>query len=245
MVLPFEKCSNSEENVADFDNNPLNFGGISLTNLVDECSPTDPVAPYQARMREWATTYLTASHPELGRDGPVCPFTASSISKNVFWVGCLDRPGLTAADIERTVANMVIGFRRLPPMTGADSLLKTILILFPSVADFSMIDDVQQRLKEESIPRGLMIGQFYPGCEEPGIRNPEFRPLQSPFALLAIRHIVSSDFPFLATRAAWVEDYLKIFAPAIPGPVRRMVAEKFDPQGTEALLNRAHADRKR
>ena len=146
----------------------------------------------------------------------------------MFWVGCVDRPDLTADDIEETVANAVTLFRDLPPTDGPETLLKTVLILFPSVTDYSMIDEAQKKLKEESVPIGLMIGQFYPGCEEPGIRNQNFRPLQSPLPLLAIRNMVSSDFPFLATRADWVQDYLRKFAPDIPEPVRTAIATKFD-----------------
>jgi hypothetical protein len=204
--------------------------GISLTKLFEDCSPTDPLAPYQAQMREWAMTYLTAPHPELGREGPVCPFTASSISRETFWVGCVDRSDLRVEDIERTVSGMVTEFLRLPPMEGPGTLLKTILILFPAVIDSSKIDQAQRRLKKESVSSGLMIGQFYPECEEPGIRNPEFRPLRSPVPLLAIRHMVSSDFPFLTGRAEWIEEYLNRFAPSIPASVRSTMATKLDTQ---------------
>lgn len=240
----FEKGSDSEDNVGEFDDDLRAYPEISLTKLFDECPPTDPLAPYQARIREWATTYLAAPHSELGREGPVCPFTAKSISKKIFWVACDDRPDLTAEDIERTVVGVVTGFRRLSPTAGRDALLKTILILFPTVTDYSMIDEAQRRLKEESVARGLMIGQFYPGCDEPGIRNSGFWPLQSPLALLAIRHMVSSDFPFLATKVEWVEDYLKKFAPAIPASVRYMIAAKFDTQNVEAPQNKAYANGK-
>jgi hypothetical protein len=207
---------------------------IGLTKLFDECLPSDPLAPYQAGIREWATTYLAAPHPELGREGPVCPFTATSINKELFWVGCVDRTDLTAKDIEKTVADMVMGFHRLPPTEGPDALLKTILILFPTVIDYGMIDEAQRHLKEESITMGLMIGQFYPGCREPGIRNPHFRPLQSSLPLLAIRHMVSSDFPFLTKRTEWIEEYLKKFGPSIPASVRRMMAERFDSRNVQA-----------
>jgi hypothetical protein len=224
----------------EFDNDIPTDAGISLTKLFGECPPTDSLAPYLARIREWATAYLVAPHPDLGREGPVCPFTAASITKEIFWVGCVDRSDLTAEDIEKTVAGMVTGFRCLPPTEGPDALLKTILILFPTVTDYSLIDEAQRRLKEESVAMGLMIGQFYPGCEEPGIRNPDFRPLQSPLALLAIRHMVSSDFPFLTKKAEWIEEYLRRFAPSIPISVRNMIATKFDTQNLEALQNHAH-----
>jgi hypothetical protein len=181
-------------------------------------------------MRDWAATYLTAPHPALGRDGVVCPYTAASINRETFWVGCVDRPDLTAEDIEGNVAGMVTEFSRLSPTEGPGALLKTVLILFPAVADYGVIDEAQRRLKERFVSQGLMIGQFYPGCAEPGIRNPDFRPLQSPVALLAIRHMASSDFPFIAGKVEWVEDYLKKFAPAVPSAVRDMIAAKFDGQ---------------
>ena len=212
--------------------------GIRLIKLFDECPPTDPLAPYQDRIREWATVYLTAPHLELGREGPVCPFTGASIGRNTFWVGCVDRSGLTAEDIEKTVAGMVTGFHHLPPTEGPDTLLKTILILFPAVTDYTRIDQAQKRLKEESVPTGLMIGQFYPGCGEPGIRNAAFRPLQSPLPLLAIRHMVSSDFPFLVAKAEWIEEYLKRFAPSIPPSVRNMITTQFDNQNVTTPENR-------
>jgi hypothetical protein len=226
-----------ENGIGGFADHPRTSAGVGLTKLFDECPPIDSLALYQARIREWATTYLAAPHPELGREGPVCPFTATSINKEIFWVGCMDRPDLTADDIERTVAGMMAGFRRLPPTDGPNALLKTILILFPTVTDYSMIDEAQRRLKEESVATGLMIGQFYPGCEAPGIRNPEFRPLQSPISLLAIRHMVSSDFPFLTTKVEWVEEYLRKFAPSIPASVRNLIAAKFDPQNIESPQN--------
>lgn len=214
---------------------------ISLTKLFDDCFSTDPLAPYQADIRNWATTYLTAPHPELGREGPVCPRTAPSISKELFWIGCVDRPYLTVDDIERTTAGMVTEFHRLPPTEGSDALLKTIVILFPTVAAYDMIDEAQRRLKNEFVAMGLMIGQFYPRCDVPGIRNPQFRPMQSPFALLAIRHMVSGDFPFLTREVGWIEEYLKRFAPAIPAAVRSIIAARFDMRENLKHPSRIHS----
>ena len=214
--------------MGEFDSGTSMCGEIQLTKLFDECPPTDPLAPYITRIRDWATAYLAAPHPELGREGPVCPFTAASISRETFWVGCVDKSDLTAEAIENAVSEMIAGFRRISPADGPDTLLKTVLILFPSVTDYGLIDEAQKKLKQKSIPIGLMIGQFYPECEEPGIWNPEFRPLQSPLPLLAIRNMVSSDFPFLATKTKWLDEYFKRFAPAIPASIRSMITERLD-----------------
>ena len=60
-----------------------------------------------------------------------------------------------------------------------------------------------------------MIGQFYPGCAENGLWNPDFRPLDSPLPMLAIRHMVESDLPFLTRetdppeeRSSFLRSYL-------------------------------------
>ncbi len=201
--------------------------GVNLTKLSEDCQPADPLAPYQARIRKWVSDYLVAPHPDLGRDGPVCPFSAASVNKEIFWVGCVNRPDLTADEIEEVAAGVIPVFHSLQPADGPGAALKSILVLFPGVTDYSIIDEAQRRLKEKSIPTGLMIGQFYPGCEEPGIRNPGFRPLQAPIPLLAIRHMVSSDFPFLAPKTQWVEEYLRKFAPSVPPSVRTAIAARF------------------
>lgn len=211
----------------DFTDGVLTVTGVNLTKLADDCAPGDALAPYQDRIRRWATEFLVAPHADLGRAGPVCPYSATAISRETFWVGCADRADLTAHDVEEIAADMIPVFHALAPVDGPGAVTKSILILFPQITDYSIIDEAQRRLKEKSIPAGLMIGQFYPGCEEPGVRNSEFRPLQSPIPLLAIRYMVSSDFPFLAPKSQWVEEYLKKFAPAVPPAVRATIAGRF------------------
>ena len=113
------------------------------------------------------------------------------------------------------MAGIILEFHRMQPTAGDGVLFKTILVLFPGVTDYTKIDKAQQVLKEKSVPNGLMIGQFYPGCAAPGIRNSGFKPLQSPIPLLAIRHMVGSDLPFLTEKGEWVEEYLKRFTPPV------------------------------
>ena len=50
---------------------------------------------------------------------------------------------------------------------------------------------------------------------------------QSPIPLIAIRHMVSNDFPFLNGSPTWIEAYLKRFAPTVPSTVRAALAGGF------------------
>jgi hypothetical protein len=94
------------------------------------------------------------------------------------------------------------------------------LAIFPSLAangadGAAMIDKVQARLKPYFVEMGMMLGEFHAGNESPGLRNPDFRPLRSPIPMLAIRHMVESDLPFLnretytpKQRSAFLRSYL-------------------------------------
>jgi len=117
-------------------------------------------------------------------------------------------------------------FLELAPITGRDARYKAILILFPDLAaDVApgIIDTIQATLKSEFIPKGLMIGQFHMVSDEPGLRNPNFRPLRTSVPLLAIRHMVPSDFPFLKKKPEWVSSYIQQFGLDLPRRIRAEV----------------------
>ena len=68
----------------------------TLTNLADLDSST--VHPHikksRAAVRQvvaWIRDYLCKPHPELGRDGPVCPFVPASISKRLLFLAQIVR----------------------------------------------------------------------------------------------------------------------------------------------------------
>lgn len=59
-----------------------------------------------------------------------------------------------------------------------------------------------------------------------GLRNSAFRALDAPLPMLAVRHMVGSDFPFLASEREWVVAYLKKFAASVPSVVRSDIADR-------------------
>ena len=45
---------------------------------------------------EWTRVFLCRPHPDLGREGPVCPFTQPSLNQKLFWLTMIRlsrRPG--------------------------------------------------------------------------------------------------------------------------------------------------------
>lgn len=182
-------------------------------------------------LRRWIREYLMEPHAELGRAGPVCPFARASTDQDMLWIAEVrgERPMFSQLVAELHALRDT--FMELAPADGPESLLKAVFIVFPDLADVTVIDAVQRALKPDFVDVGLMVGQFYDGCTERGLWNADFRPLQSPVPLLAIRHMVASDFAFLNTSPAWIEAYLRRFAPTVPSPVRAALADRFsDPR---------------
>lgn len=176
----------------------------------------------------WARQYLCRPHPELGRRGPVCPYAQASLDRGMFFLA-VHRGELASPDaLDQMLLVYRDWFRQLPPTGGPAAQFKTILLTLPDIpapAGNHIVDATQARLKPRYVADGLMIGEFHSGPPaKAGLWNPDFRPLRSPLPLLAIRHMVPSDFPFLADDADLVANYLRIFGATTPQSLRDRVA---------------------
>jgi hypothetical protein len=177
----------------------------------------------------WAVEFLNAPNQQLGRRGPVCPYTRLSMDNNCFllaWAG--------AEHDVQSIGSTVDQYRRwfmelLEQSEGHREHLLTILVVLPGFdrTDSGPLDALQSRLKDAFVSDGLMIGQFHPHCAQSGLWNEDFRPLRAPIPLLAIRRMVASDLPFLLDYASHLSAYLDRFAPDIPRHVRRLLVARI------------------
>ncbi|TPG14635.1 hypothetical protein EAH87_16055 [Sphingomonas koreensis] len=148
----------------------------------------------------WAKDYLCKPHPELGRNGSVCPCVTAALLRRSFYLRIEDNPHPAPPEIDVLVAEMGDVFSNLEPTAKQDAQYKTLLILFPNLPPehFDLLDGSQSRLKPDFVSRGYMVGQFHGRPpSNPGLWNPNFRPLVSDVPMLVIRHMVPSDLPFL------------------------------------------------
>lgn len=158
----------------------------------------------------WVRNYLCQPHSKLGRAGPVCPFTAPAVKLGQIWAGVAPK---TADTIDSVVQISLEGkefFQNAPENESEPKYYKAIMILFPhlnTLQGHGIIESAQLLLKPVFVASGLMFGQFYQGCPEPGLLNPKFRPLFSPIPLLAIRYMVTSDIAFLKHDPSMMEHY--------------------------------------
>jgi hypothetical protein len=183
---------------------------------------------------DWTRAFLCTPHADLGREGPVCPFTLPSLSQRHFWLATSLGQDVDEQQTGEMVERYREWFFELEPKTGPQAILKTILIVFAELTHEKariQIENLHKRLKPDFVRRGIMLGQFYQGCPETGLWNEHFYPLEAPLPLLVIRSMVPSDFPFLHGRRGNGEmliAYLNRFGTHIPPEVKRLMVEALE-----------------
>ena len=154
-----------------------------------------PVSEAEAAFWQWVDDYVSQPHPEIGRDGPVCPFVPRLVESGNIHVQVDE--SLDGTDAAAMEARMRAALRDYEAMPNAQ--WKALVVVFPTVAgaDVAVVDDVQGALKRDCVRKGLMVGQFHPLSTEPGARNPAFAANRAPFAAIALRHMSHHDIVFL------------------------------------------------
>ncbi|MFI6686539.1 DUF6875 domain-containing protein [Streptomyces sp. NPDC050485] len=180
--------------------------------------------PVIGRIAAWCEEFLCRPHSDLGRTGSVCPFMPRALAMNRIGFTVVHTRDRAQADIDTTIAAYRTIFLETEPTSGPGALEKAILVILPDVSAEDapvVVDGTHRRLKAGFVDSGLMIGKFHPRSEQGGLHNPGFRPLRSPVPLLAIRHMVDSDLPFLnrtddpvPDRITFLESYEQRFAGA-------------------------------
>jgi hypothetical protein len=172
---------------------------------------SDDAAAALRSVAEWLDTYVSRPHHGLGRSGEVCPWTRRTID-----LGKLELVPISSADaveVDTILESLLDRFVSADSPKGADVGFRSIVGIFHRLdperaAEF--IVAAHARAKPAFLDRGLMLGEFYPACNKPGLRNPTFRPLRSPVPLLVIRQMVEPDIEFLLDKDEFVESYLRI-----------------------------------
>ncbi|WP_052756451.1 DUF6875 domain-containing protein [Lysobacter capsici] len=212
----------------------------------------DPSAPLPQTVA-WIRTFLARPHPDVGRPGPVCPFTPTALALDTIWLAEIHDRDVSVDRITQLIGEYRDLFAEIEPRTGQVAINKTVLIVFPHLGDeaAAFIDEVQQQLKPSFVDLGLMLGEFHATNESPGLRNPDFRPLRSPVPMLAIRHMVETDLPFLRrsldtpqVRGQYLRSYLRRLGPTVRrNYFEQAVTALVDAELEVRALKRAKADK--
>lgn len=177
--------------------------------------PSDLDQPVVRDLAGWVADYLLRPHRDLGRKGPVCPYAQGSLHRGRLLVNVVEGTPTTAAELAFAIRPYRDWFLQLAPPGSADAAYTTILNAFPQLTDYAIVDEAQRALQRLFVRDGLMVGEFHDGPpDKPGLWNPDWRPLRSPVPLLAIRHMVATDLPFLVQSPDLVSVHRGLFGGA-------------------------------
>ncbi|MEA2733685.1 MAG: hypothetical protein QOE14_136 [Humisphaera sp.] len=140
----------------------------------------------------------------------ICPFVRDSIDADVFYIE--ESPLTSPLQIRKHVLGRMKEFKQLEPTFDPIAekkpatmpiALKTLLVWFPNYKSPGPPPDLQvdQIFKWMIIPfirEGLMLGQFYKGCADPAVHNPNWKKvLTSPYLAFALRYMQPHDKLFI------------------------------------------------
>lgn len=199
---------------------------VEWTDTFDDLPEAESPLLAATILRVWALDYLARPNGELGRDGPVCPYVKPAIAHHALRSVFIS--GDTELSVERMCAvvdDAVDLFLALTRPEGAGAQQQALLVVFPDLTDFTRVDAVHAARKGKCVAAGMMLGQFYPGCGQPGLWSKDFRPLDAPLPMLVVRNMMPSDYPFLVGNSEWLFAYMSRFGRALPVKLRRSIAE--------------------
>lgn len=160
-----------------------------------------------SRILRWIEAFLCAPNTELGRLGDVCPFAKTAVLKR-----SIEFYRNRSASVLCLSDDIELHREEFLQSGGGDDIYRCRIIVPEQLRDAShAIESIQKQLKPAFVEHHLMIGQFFPDCEEPGLRNKAFRPLQTPVPLIAIRNMVPTDIAFLYGNEQYVTAYMNKF----------------------------------
>jgi CRP/FNR family transcriptional regulator, cyclic AMP receptor protein len=159
----------------------------------------------------WIREVIGAHHPVLGR--LLCPFVPPALDRaTVYYApisGCR-----SAEEVMRMMEALVERFVALPPRTGPDTHLKTLVAIFVDIEPSDgerVVVGAHRQLKDRCTERGLMVGEFAPGYLLPSSRDAAVTVGESPVPVLALRHMLPSDRRFLDAEDRWMASWARRF----------------------------------
>ena len=187
--------------------------------LVTPSQSKDPAVVSSALVTttHWLEKFLARPHRDLGRSGLVCPFVPRALKMETIQMMEVATQGISQTEVETFVKDCREIFLNQFPQQGKLSIYKALLLIFSDIQDeqCAIVDQIQHKLKPFFVKKGLMLGEFHRFNQSPGLHNPDFRPLQSPVPMLAIRFMTEADLPFLSritdrpqVRVKYLEAYL-------------------------------------
>ncbi len=208
------------------DCNIYNYNDLKRIDIGNTCfGSSDEASSDLQKFMVWVESFLTKASNRLGRKGDVCPWCAPSLKAGQFWVTQLDVSTCSETQQDKHFLQLLEQWFELEKQSPTTNSVRTMITILTGLDDIEhKILSIHRRLKIQFVERGLMFGEFYPHNTTPGIRDIQFRPLDSPVPLLVIRPMLPLDIIFLSQDKNYREAYYKKFTSISNGTLKKIEA---------------------
>jgi hypothetical protein len=179
---------------------------------------------------EWIRTFIVKPHKDLGRAGPVCPFTPEALERHTLWLADEKVADRSVSDVAGLISEYQRLFKEARPTDGDGVIFKSFVVVFtdlPPDRAGNFLGDVLEQVALPSYAKdGFVMGPFYEGNEGGAIYNASFRPFTSPVPFVLVRLAVVSDWKFFLENPdflpLWADRYGSAGALALADELRRL-----------------------
>lgn len=186
-----------------------------------------------ALARKWISEYTPNPHPNLGRDGVVCPFMVRALRRDYVTIRSFN-----AVEGDYSLIVLARGLRdvmiaRSSELGAAWTYLVSMIVPYglPDPELKAMVARVHAAVKPEFVQRGFMAGDFWPNHETVGLHSDSFRPFASPIPMLGMRPMVPADLMFFVKHEPTPRDrltQLRYFHKVFAGRLNEYWSRKLD-----------------
>jgi hypothetical protein len=154
----------------------------------------------------------------------VCPFVRASIDADLFYIE--ESPLTNLLAIRKHLLARIDDFKAAEPAfdpltagkpAGMPLGLKVLLVVFPhyqspAAGPDTGVDQIFKWMIIHFIRQGMMLGQFYKGCAEEAVHNPQWKKvLTAPYLAWVLRYMQPHDHLFIKPGTAGYPIYQKFF----------------------------------
>jgi hypothetical protein len=176
---------------------------------------------------DWIKTFVAQPHKELGRAGPVCPFTPVALERDTLWLALEHFANRSVPGVVELIREYQRLFKETPPTDGDEVIYKAFVVVFPDLSPDrakGLFADVLEQLAVASYAKdGFVMGPFYDDNAGTAIYNVSFHPFTSPVPFLLVRQAVISDWKFYLDN----QEFLDLWAHRYRESGARTLAEQL------------------
>ena len=179
---------------------------------------------------QWIDAFVVKPHEDLGRSGPVCPFTPGALERNTLWLALEHVGDRGVPEVVELIRDYQRLFLETRPADGDDTIYKAFFVVFTDLSTDrarGLLGDALDQLAVRSYAKdGFVMGPFYEGNDGTALYNASFHPFTSPVPSVLVRQAVVSDWKFFLDNEAlfplWAHRYGESGARELAGEVRRL-----------------------